>query len=140
MTAMAKGRPPTVRQLRVGEEMRHCLAEVLARGNLRDPALQGRIITVSEVRVSPDLRNATAFVMPLGGDDVGPVLEALGRAAPFIRGQIGGRLRLKFLPRLAFQYDPAFDEASRVDDLLRSPAVARDLRSEGSEGDEDGEA
>ena len=139
MKPAAKGRAPSLRQLRVGEEIRHCLAEVLARNDLRDPALRGRVITVSEVRVSPDLRNATAFVMPLGGDDVSEVMEALGRAAPFLRGQISRQIRLKFSPRLSFQYDAVFDEAARVDGLLRSPAVARDLKPGPADGDGNGE-
>jgi len=135
MKAVAKSRPPTLRQLRVGEEIRHCLADVLARGDLRDPALRGRVITVSEVRVSPDLRNATVFVMPLGGEEVTEVMDALGRAAPFLRGQVSRQIRLKFSPRLSFQYDSVFDEAARVDDLLRSPAVARDLKPDPADGD-----
>ena len=139
MKPAAKGRAPSLRQLRVGEEIRHCLADVLARDDLRDPALRGRVITVSEVRVSPDLRNATAFVMPLGGDDAAEVMEALGRAAPFLRGQVSGQIRLKFSPRLSFQYDSVFDEAARVDGLLRSPAVARDLKRGPGDGDGNGE-
>ena len=135
MKAAAKSRPPTLRQLRVGEEIRHCLADVLARGDLRDPALRGRVITVSEVRIGPDLRNATVFVMPLGGEEVIEVMDALGRAAPFLRGQISRQIRLKFSPRLSFQYDSVFDEAARVDDLLRSPAVARDLKPDPADGD-----
>jgi ribosome-binding factor A len=139
MKPAAKGRVPSLRQLRVGEEIRHCLAGVLARDDLRDPALRGRVITVSEVRVSPDLRNATVFVMPLGGDDVTEVMDALGRAAAFLRGQVSRQIRLKFSPRLSFQYDSVFDEAARVDGLLRSPAVARDLKADPVDGDGNGE-
>ena len=97
---MSKKRERSVRQLRVGEELRHILAEILARGDLRDPDLAGRSITVSEVRVSPDMRNATAFVLPLGGGDEDVVVAALGRAATFLRNEVGRKLHLKYLPNL----------------------------------------
>ena len=127
MSAEEKGRPRSVRQLRVGEEIRHCLAQVLGRDELRDPDLQGRIITVSEVRVSPDLRNATVFVMPLGGEADDAVLSALNRATSYLRGRVGQDVRLRHAPRLSFRHDVSFDSASRIDTLLRSPEVARDL-------------
>ena len=127
MSSMKKARAPSVRQLRVGEEIRHCLAEIFGRGDLHDPDLAGVSLTVSEVRISPDLRNATAFVMPLGGADVETVLAALGRAAPYLRGLIGKQIRLRYVPALDFRRDPSFDAATRIDDILRSPGVARDL-------------
>jgi ribosome-binding factor A len=127
MTAMGKGRQPSVRQLRVGEEIRHCLSTVLGRGDLRDPDLRGQIITVSEVRVSPDLRNATVFVMPLGGEADQAVLEALTRATSYLRSRVSQTVRLRHAPRLSFRRDESYDTASRIDTVLRSPEVARDL-------------
>ena len=124
---MSKKRERSVRQLRVGEELRHILAEILARGDLRDPDLAGRSITVSEVRVSPDMRNATAFVLPLGGGDEDVVVAALGRAATFLRNEVGRKLHLKYLPNLSFLRDTSFDTARDIDKLLADPAVARDL-------------
>ena len=124
---MSKKRDRSVRQLRVGEELRHILAEILARGDLRDPDLAGRSITVSEVRVSPDMRNATAFVLPLGGGDEDVVVAALGRAATFLRNEVGRKLHLKYLPNLSFLRDTSFDTARDIDKLLADPAVARDL-------------
>jgi len=116
-----------VRQLRVGEEIRHCLAEIFGRGDLHDPELAGVSLTVTEVRISPDLRNATAFVLPFGGGDIDAALAALGRAAPYLRSRIGKQLRLRYLPTLSFRRDPSFDTATRIDEILRSPDVARDL-------------
>ena len=124
---MVRNKEPSVRQLRVGEELRHALAEVLNRGDLRDPALRGRTFTVTEVRPSPDLKRATAFVTPLGGAADAEVLKALGRAAAFLQGQVGRRVGLKFTPRLSFEFDDRFEVATRIDDLLRRPEVSRDL-------------
>lgn len=115
------------RQLRVGEVIRHALAQTLERGEAHDPGLNGVSITVTEVRISPDLRNATAFVMPLGGADAGPVLESLTRAAPFFRRRIAGEVDLRRLPALSFELDDSFDNASHIDTLLRSPNVAADV-------------
>ncbi|MCH9019751.1 MAG: 30S ribosome-binding factor RbfA [Proteobacteria bacterium] len=129
------GRSPGQRQLRVGEELRHALAEVFARGSLRDPALKDASVTVTEVRISPDLRNATAFVTPLGGGDATELLAALARAAPYVRGQIGRMMRLRFTPAIAFELDTSFDRVSYIDALLRRPAVAADL--DGEAGDDD---
>ena len=110
---------PSQRQLRVGELIRHAVSQVLERGEVHDPEVAGKSITVTEVRMSPDLKVATAYVMPLGGaDDVG-VVEALGRVAPFLRRRIGGVVALKFLPELRFVADETFDHASRIDELLR---------------------
>ncbi len=121
-------RGPTQRQLRVGEEIRHALAEVMERGDFRDPALTDARVTVTEVRVSPDLRNATVFVTPLGGiGDRAVLLEALNRAAGFLRGQLGRRIRTKFTPALTFTADTSFDHAERIDAALRRPDVSRDL-------------
>lgn len=126
MTQFA-GKPPSQRQLRVGEEIRHVLASIFARGDLHDPDLSGESITVSEVRVSPDLKNATAFVLPLGGVHVDTVMPALKRSSPYLRHLIGQAIRLKYTPRLSFQVDHSFDEAQRIEGLLRTPAVQRDL-------------
>ena len=115
---------PGQRQLRVGEELRHVLAEVLARDELRDPAMQGVSVTVSEVRIGPDLRRATAYVMPLGGQDVGDIIAALNRAAPFLRGRVSRMVNLKFAPSFVFEADIAFDEASKIDALLRQAEPA----------------
>lgn len=107
------------RQLRVGEELRHALAEVIARGTVREPALEGIPLTISEVRMSPDLRNARAYVMPLGGGDTTAVLEGLRRCVPYLRGQVAKRIRLKYMPMLEFEIDDSFEAASRIDRLLR---------------------
>lgn len=122
-----RGTPATQRQLRVGEEIRHTLAEVFLRAEFRDPDLVGVSVTVSEVRISPDLRNATAFVLPLGGRDDATVLAALGRASAYLRGEIAKRLRLRFAPNLSFKRDDSFDEADRIDRLLHDPRVVADL-------------
>ena len=126
---MITKRERSVRQLRVGEELRHILSEILARGDLRDPDLVGRSITVSEVRVSPDMRNANAFVLPLGGGEEDVVVTALGRAAAYLRNEVGRKLHLKYLPQLSFLRDTSFDTARDIDKLLADPAVVRDLRS-----------
>lgn len=115
------------RQLRVGELLRHALSEVLAREEFRDPVLAGISITVTEVRVSPDLRGATCFIMPLGGADVDDVRQALARAAPWLSAQVSRRVRLKFSPTLSFQTDASFEAAERVGELLRREEVAADL-------------
>jgi len=135
-------RAPSQRQLKVGEELRHALAWSLERGEIRDPAVQGVPVTVTEVRVSPDLKNATAFVMPLGGgagEDTSIIVEGLNRAAPFLRRRVGETIRLKHVPKISFIIDQSFDEAGHIDALLRDPAVARDLgpRYESGRGDED---
>jgi ribosome-binding factor A len=126
---MGKGRgsAPSQRQLRVGEELRHVVAAIIARGNIRDPELENQSITVTEVRVSPDLRNATVIVVPLGGADMDRVVAALQRAAPYLRREVAREVTLRNTPALTFAPDLSFDEAARIDDLLRRPAVARDL-------------
>jgi ribosome-binding factor A len=131
MTVRKGERGPTQRQLRIGEELRHVLALVFEKGEIRDPGLAGVSVTVTEVRVGADLRIATTFVVPLGGGDSDAMLDALGRARPFLRRRIAEEVRLKFVPDLVFRLDPSFDEAQRIEELLRDPAVARDLdRSE----------
>ncbi len=119
--AKRSGKSPGQRQLRVGEELRHALAELLARGDLRDPDLSGASITVTEVRVSPDLRSATAFVVPLGGGDATALLAGLRRAAPYLRTRVARLVRLKFAPQFTFQADATFDHASRIDALIEGP-------------------
>jgi ribosome-binding factor A len=110
------------RQLRVGEMLRHALSAILNRGDLRDPDLAGKSVTVTEVRVSPDLRNATVFVQPLGGADIEKVVSALGRAAPYLRRQIAGEIDLRYMPALSFTADTSFDYAERIDTLLKDVA------------------
>jgi ribosome-binding factor A len=124
---------PSQRQLRAGELVRHALAEVLARGEVHDPVIQGHMITVPEVRMSPDLRQATAYVMPLGGRDEKEVLAALERNKKFLRGEVARRVNLKFAPEIRFRLDERFDEAERIEKLLRTPEVRRDLEREGRE-------
>ena len=119
------------RQLRVGELIRHAMAEMLTRGDVHDPVLESHMITVPEVAVTADLRLATVYVMPLGGKDAKPVLEALERNKKFLRGEIAHRVNLKFAPDLRFRIDERFDEAERIDKLLRSPDVKRDLEGDG---------
>jgi ribosome-binding factor A len=128
------------RQLRVGEELRHALSHVLARGELRDPHLADISLTVTEVRVSPDLKSATAFVVPLGGGDLEPVIAALNHAAGFLRGQLGQEVELRYTPRLSFQPDLSFDEAARINAILHHPRVAQDVAPEDEEAEEDSEA
>jgi len=118
------------RRLRVGEEIRHLLAELLERGNMRDPDLREASITVTSVDVSPDLRNAIAFVMPLGGQDVQRLLAAMRRAAPWFRIRVGERAGLRYAPEIRFELDRTFDEADRIGALLRRPDVARDIKDE----------
>ena len=118
------------RQLRVGELIRHALAEMLTRGDVHDPVLEGHMITIPEVAVTADLRLATIYVMPLGGKDSKPVLEALERNKKFLRGEIAHRVNLKFAPDIRFRIDERFDEAERIDKLLRSPSVKRDLEGD----------
>ncbi len=124
---MAKNKQPTQRQLRVGEALRHALSSILDRGRLRDPVLRNVSITVTEVRASPDLKNATAFVMPLGGGAADEIVEALGRAAPYIRGIVAKEVELRHVPRVRFEVDRSFGQTDHIDALLRRPQVARDL-------------
>ena len=123
-------RTPGQRQLRVGEEIRHLLADLLERGNMRDPDLREASITVTSVDVSPDLRNAIAFVMPLGGQDVQRLLAAMRRAAPWFRARVGEKAQLRYAPEIRFEVDRTFDEADRIGQLLRRPDVARDIKDD----------
>jgi ribosome-binding factor A len=116
------------RQLRVGEELRHALAQLLRPGELHDPTLYDANVTVTEVQLSPDLRNATAFVMPLGGTNAADIIAALRRSAPHLKGQIARAVRLRHVPNLTFALDGAFDSAERIAAILHSEAVERDLR------------
>ncbi len=120
-------RPASQRQLRVGEELRHALARVLRPGELRDPALREANITVTEVQVSPDLKNATAFVMPLTGAQTVEIMAGLKRSTGFLKGQVARTMTLRQVPNLMFALDRAFDSAARIAALLASPAVDRDL-------------
>ena len=123
----AAGKGHSQRALRVGELVRHAVAEILARGDVHDPVIETHLITVPEVRMSPDLRVATAYIMPLGGQDVTPVLAALERNKRYLRGEIARRVNLKFAPDIRFRLDERFDEAERIEKLLRTPQVQRDL-------------
>jgi ribosome-binding factor A len=120
---------PSQRQLRVGELVRHALAQMLSRGEVHDDVLASHVVTVSEVRMSPDLRLATVYIMPLGGKDLKPVLEALDRNRKFIRGEIAHAVNLKFAPEVRFMADETFDEVQRIEQIFRSPKVAQDLKS-----------
>jgi ribosome-binding factor A len=113
--------------LRVGELIRHKIAELLARGEIHDDVLASHVTTISEVRLSPDLRLATVYVMPLGGKDVAPVVEALSRNKKFIRAEVAHTLNLRYAPDLRFCEDETFEEATRIDRLLDSPKVRQDL-------------
>ena len=124
----ASGDMPSQRQLRVGELIRHALAEMLTRGEVHDPVIEGHLITVPEVRMTADLRLATIYVMPLGGRDRNEVIEALDRNKRYLRGEIARRVNLKFAPDIRFRIDERFDEAERIEKLLRTPEVQRDLR------------
>ena len=129
---MAKARKPTgptQRMLRAGELVRHAMAEFLTRGELDDPIVSGRAITIPEVRVTPDLRQAFVYVMPLGGEGAEDVARALNRHRKFIRGQVAPVINLKYAPELEFRVDTSFDSASRIDELLRSERVQKDLRA-----------
>jgi len=121
------------RQLRVGEAVRHSVADILAHGRVHDTDLEGHIITVPEVRMSPDLKLATIYVMPLGGRDTEIVLGALERNKKYLRGEVARRVNLKFAPDLRFRADDRFDEAERIEKLLRTPAVQRDLAPDSDE-------
>ena len=115
------------RQLRVGETVRHAVADILSQGSVHDPDLEGHIVTVPEVRMSPDLKLATVYVMPLGGHDTETVIAALDRNKKLLRGEIAHRVNLKFSPDIRFRVDERFDKAERIEKLLRTPAVQKDL-------------
>ena len=131
---MKRARSPSQRQLRVGELVRHALASVFSRGDVEDEVLEGAVITVPEVRMTPDLKLANAYIMPLGGEGADEIVAALNRHHKFIRGRVAPALDLKFAPDLKFFVDNTFDEFGKIDALLRSDRVQRDLH-----GDEDEE-
>ena len=120
----------SVRLLKVGERVRHILSELLARGEVHDVTLSAHTVSVTEVRMSPDLRNAKVYVKPLLGEDEGPVLKALQQNTAFFQREVAQRLGLKFAPKLQFRADESFDEARRIDQLLDDPRVRRDLGEE----------
>lgn len=131
-----KSKAPSQRMLRIGELVRHALADLLTRGDIIDPVIERATITVPEVRMSPDLKLARAYVMPLGGDNAAEIVAALNRHARFVRGQVAPKLDLKFAPEIRFYVDDTFAEAGRIEALLRSEKVQRDLRpDEGEEED-----
>jgi ribosome-binding factor A len=132
--ARASGAEVSQRQLRVGEGLRHVLAELLMRGELRDPLLAEASLTVTEVRTSRDLRHATVFVTRLGGELGDDLLEALGRAAPYLRGEAARRLHLKYAPELAFRPDTSFAEAARIETLLEEERAQLARHSEDDDG------
>jgi ribosome-binding factor A len=123
------------RQLRVGEALRHALVRIFERAHFRDPDLIDISVTVTEVRVSPDLRNATAFVLPLAGANQETVIAALRRAVPYLRGQLAREVELRLVPALAIELDTSFDYARHIDSLLRQAEVARDLDQEDDRAD-----
>jgi len=118
---------PSQRQLRVAEEIRHVLSGIFGRGEFRDPDLATAQITVTEVRIGPDLKRATAFISRLGRSDAAALLPALTRATPYLRGQVAKALRLRVAPDLTFQPDHALDYAMKIDELMHRPEIARDL-------------
>jgi ribosome-binding factor A len=117
----------------VGEEVRHALVQILARGEMRDPELVEAKVTVTEVRVGPDLKSATVFVTPFGGGDAAALVKALKRAAPYFRHELAKSAVLRVTPSLRFEADRSFENATRIDSLLQDPAVARDLQ-DGDDG------
>ena len=127
---------PSQRMLRVGELVRHALAAIFARGEVEDDALTGSVITVPEVRMTPDLKIANAYVMPLGGQHAEEIVAALNRNKKFIRGRVAPQINMKYAPEIRFFVDDTFDEASRIDALLRSDRVLRDLREDDEDGDQ----
>ncbi|ACB94689.1 30S ribosome-binding factor RbfA [Beijerinckia indica] len=122
-----QGGAPSQRMLRVAELIRHTLSDLLSRSIVNDPVLEGHVITVPDVRMSPDLKLATAFVMPLGGKDINSVIEALDRHKKFLRSEIAQRIHLRFAPDIRFKADESFDYGDKIDALLASPQVRRDL-------------
>ncbi|AUW45186.1 30S ribosome-binding factor RbfA [Rhizobium beringeri] len=125
---------PSQRMLRIGEQVRAAITQVLQRGEVRDDVIEATVISISEVRMSPDLKIATAYVTPLGVSDHSIVIEALNRHARFIRGRLGPQLRqMKYMPEVRFRDDTSFDNYKKIDELLRSPEVSRDLDGDNDE-------
>jgi ribosome-binding factor A len=135
---MPRNRPanigPSQRQLRVGETLRHALAEILVRGDIRDPDLMGVSVTITQVIPSGDMRHATAYCEPLGGKNADKIVAALNRHKAYLRGQMGHLIALKFTPELRFVEDTSFAEAERIENILKSERVQRDLNK--TDGDE----
>ena len=129
---------PTQRQLRVGEALRHALAEVLRRGDIRDPDLAGISVTITQVKPSPDMRHATVFCEPLGGKNAKAIVAALNKHKGYLRGEMGRLITMKFTPELRFLEDESFAEAQRIETILKSSRVQQDLSA--PDGDEDGTA
>jgi ribosome-binding factor A len=128
------GSGPSQRMLRVGEQVRHALSDLLQRGEIIDPVIETTVVSISEVRMSPDLKIATAFVSPLGAADDEAVIKALNGHAKFIRGRVSHALRqMKYMPEFRFRLDTSFDNFAKIDELLKSPEVARDLGHEDKE-------
>ncbi|ESW85666.1 MULTISPECIES: 30S ribosome-binding factor RbfA [unclassified Mesorhizobium] len=128
---------PSQRMLRVGEQVRHALSETLQRGEILDPLIENTVVSVSEVRMSPDLKIATAFVSPLGAKDAGAVIEALNKHAKFVRGRVSGALRqMKYMPEFRFRLDTSYDNFQKINELLHSPEVARDLSADDKDKDD----
>jgi ribosome-binding factor A len=127
MTSRERGRGPSQRQLKVGELIRHALAEVFSRGDVMDDVIVRHSLTGPEVRMSPDLKIATCFVMPLGGSEAEEVVAHLEQHKRFLRGELSRRVSLKYMPELRFKVDTSFQASARIDELLASPQVARDL-------------
>jgi len=125
---------PSQRKLRVGEMLRHALAQILVRGEIRDPDLEGVSVTVTQVKPSPDMRHATVFVEPLGGKKAKEIVAALNRHKSFLRGEMGHMIDLKFTPDLRFIEDESFSEAQKIEDILKSDRVQRDLKSDDGDG------
>jgi ribosome-binding factor A len=125
---MSDNKGPSQRQLRVGEQVRHALSDMLQRGEVRDDLIEATVISISEVRMSPDLKIATAFVSPLGAKNEDAILDVLNRNARFIRGRMAPALRqMRYMPEFRFRLDTSYDNMAKIDELLRSPEVARDL-------------
>ncbi len=133
---MSKGgeKAPSQRQLRVGEEVRHILANLFERGDIRDPDVAGKVITVTEVSVSPDLRNAAVYVVEMGGGDIKALLGGLKRVASYFRHELSKQMNLRTVPALRFHPDTSFDRASRIESLLALPEVRRDLATDSDDG------
>jgi len=123
------GGEPSQRMLRVAELIRHSMADLLTRGEILDPVLETHVVTVPKVQMSPDLKLATVFVMPLGGKDAEPVIEALERHKKFLRGEVTRKINLKFAPDIRFRLDTSFENSAQIDALLNSDKVRRDLQS-----------
>lgn len=128
--AGAPHKGPSQRQLRVGELIKHAISETLVRGEVHDEVIASHVITVTEVRTSPDLKLATCYIMPLGGTDLKPVLEALNRNKKFFRQVVAGAVNLKYAPDVRFREDETFEEAMRIERLLHSPKVRQDIEKD----------